>query len=1544
MRIGITADIQYSIFSAGHPNAAMAAMEAFQAGGHEVVFLHNGTTEAIWWDDVKALESRCPHTTVEQAGKLDLVVEIGFFLTPIQRSSLNTRCIWYCRKAAIFTDIESTVYGSRLGGRNLEGVSAIWLADLYNTQEDIKYLNTLYPNVPVIMLPWLWTPTIVEAHLKDTSGPVWPTLNQDFTKPWSLHITESNASNTSSCTLPLVILRHSHLKSPLPIAKLHVHNAEPYVESKYFKGNVLDHCSLKDLSVNLVGRQRIVDWANEYNSVILSHNRFVPLKMANLEAVWVGIPLVHNNTTLKELGHGLERLFYSENCVSQASDALQVAITKTDTIPYATNTEELSALRADILRRFSPEANSASWLEALSNSLGNQTVVVNMNPEPPIMKQYNIEKPREFNILFTDMWDQYNESYNTFILAMKNALPNLVVNGYSPKTLPPSVKPDLHIFGPFSSQWRSYHDGVAKVHFTGENTRPIQEAQLNIGFNHVDSNDASYLRIPLWMFSIDWFSANLAQIRNPLPIPIDSCVKAITRERTKFCAFIVTNPSNQLRNQMFHALNAYKPVDSAGRLFNNVGDAIFAGLGGGGGELKKHEFLKDYKFCIVFENSSSEGYATEKLLHAKAAGCVPIYWGDPSITKDFDPTGFIDVTGCKSVEEMVQMVKEVDESPAKWEQMAKVPALSTEKVDTVRSTFSQMVKRFLQISGNQDLVSDVPTHIGASYTPVKIPLLVTAATECFTASLLDWLNNVKKHKTTLPDLSARVYIGSDISENTLKVMKQQYIDFVEFVRFPKETPADFPDFWNPEHYAWKLWMYNHLASDPSLLGRLVFYMDCGTILVRWPNEWLEYSRRAELSLLEITETNRNWCNPSCFSILEVTEKEKDSRQLLGGIALFKSGSSNAIDFFREAYKVACIRDVIVGEKWAGFDPNENPYGHRHDQSIMSILACRHNVARYPFDNVCCYSSARTTYYTGKSIYIHRGEYKSHEPLLTGIDDAFVINLDRRQDRRAAFLEYHADLKGKVRRLMGIDGRRLSLTADLARLFKPNDFFWKKAVMGCALSHLKLWTMLVNEPEEIQSYLIMEDDCRLKSGWQEAWKAVYPKLPTNWDCIYLGGILPPNKDGFLRVLEDVAPGLSRIAPNSMLGQNPPSRTFHFCTYAYILSREGARKLLDTVNQRGGIWTSIDHVMCGGNSGFNIYVMTPLMAGASQDDDPVYINSDFNNFSRLDNFDSDLWNNDDRFTSEDIASNLEKSLGLNIEKTVTDLYNTQPVEVKPAASFVSLDICNLTNTSIYETPWLQELFGKIPFKIEQVSMDKPLTTYDNLILVIIRPKWSEQFQWITKIIESKKSFKILHMSDEFTQDPCFFYESPQVTGILRFYPREELLGDPKVLTIPLGYHWQNTAKQRPFNERKYIWSFSGTNWKNRSSELEPLMSIENKYVSFFPEWNHPEQLQMNDYMQLLSETKFIPCPRGNNVETFRFYESLECGCIPVFVELPEVLSDMDLPFIQTNTWEQVAELIRELEGDKDAMEAYRSSIQLWWNAYKRYLKDAVSKWLM
>ena len=118
---------------------------------------------------------------------------------------------------------------------------------------------------------------------------------------------------------------------------------------------------------------------------------------------------------------------------------------------------------------------------------------------------------------------------------------------------------------------------------------------LNLGFPHADFVDERYIRLPLWMLEIDWFGCDVEKIQNPKPLPLDICLKPMTstssEDRNRFCAFVVTNPCNPVRNNAFHWLNQYKKVDSAGRLFNTVGDEIFAGLGGGGGSSGGVGFL-----------------------------------------------------------------------------------------------------------------------------------------------------------------------------------------------------------------------------------------------------------------------------------------------------------------------------------------------------------------------------------------------------------------------------------------------------------------------------------------------------------------------------------------------------------------------------------------------------------------------------------------------------------------------------------------------------------------------------------------------------------------------------------------------------------------------------------------------------------------------------------------------------------------------------------------------------------------------------------------
>jgi hypothetical protein len=265
----------------------------------------------------------------------------------------------------------------------------------------------------------------------------------------------------------MVILRHAHLIKKMPLSRITFHNMDVLKENKFFNENVLKHSSLPDVSFNLIGRQRIIDWVHDPKSVIISHTRFMTLKTANLEAAWVGIPVVHNNEILRSMGLGLDTLYYSNNSVTEAAKALHTLIWETEKVSYACSLEKLSELRKRIIERFYPLAKAQEWAAAV-------TKLMNMPKKVATSAATNAATSaatNTFKVLFTDMWDGFNESHNMFTLALEAALKKKVkVEGHSIESLGTSVA-SLTIFGPFGEEWRSLPAEWPKVHFTGENTK-----------------------------------------------------------------------------------------------------------------------------------------------------------------------------------------------------------------------------------------------------------------------------------------------------------------------------------------------------------------------------------------------------------------------------------------------------------------------------------------------------------------------------------------------------------------------------------------------------------------------------------------------------------------------------------------------------------------------------------------------------------------------------------------------------------------------------------------------------------------------------------------------------------------------------------------------------------------------------------------------------------------------------------------------------------------------------------------------------------------
>jgi hypothetical protein len=127
------------------------------------------------------------------------------------------------------------------------------------------------------------------------------------------------------------------------------------------------------------------------------------------------------------------------------------------------------------------------------------------------------------------------------------------------------------------------------------------------------------------------------------------------------------------------------------------------------------------------------------------------------------------------------------------------------------------------------------------------------------------------------------------------------------------------------------------------------------------------------------------------------------------------------------------------------------------------------------------------------------------------------------------------------------------------------------------------------------------------------------------------------------------------------------------------------------------------------------------------------------------------------------------------------------------------------------------------------------------------------------------------------------------------------------------------------------------------MKPLLSVGPNYLKLFPQWKDANELKEEEYISLLLNSKCIPCPRGNNVETFRFYEALECGCIPIALDCPEVLNNGGMELLNLQSWSQAAGLMQHFQANPEQMEQYRRAVLLSWANFKKTLKAKVKAWL-
>ena len=247
---------------------------------------------------------------------------------------------------------------------------------------------------------------------------------------------------------------------------------------------------------------------------------------------------------------------------------------------------------------------------------------------------------KDVRVKFVDFWGGFDPKTFYLYKMMLSTEYNIILD---------DINPDIVLGSVFGRQMDNWSH-KKRILYTGENVKiDFNRCDYFMGFEF--SDDERVLRLPI--YQLHWGNSSELDRNNFLK------QKELKPNRNKFCAFIHSNASASKRNDFFWKLSQYKKVDSGGMAFNNIGYRVD----------NKVEWLKDYKFCLCFENYSEYGYLTEKLLEGMMGGCIPIYWGSESCKEEFNEGSFINWHHFGNDDDVINRIVELDNNSFKYNQV-----------------------------------------------------------------------------------------------------------------------------------------------------------------------------------------------------------------------------------------------------------------------------------------------------------------------------------------------------------------------------------------------------------------------------------------------------------------------------------------------------------------------------------------------------------------------------------------------------------------------------------------------------------------------------------------------------------------------------------------------------------------------------------------------------------------------------------------------------------------------------------------------------------
>lgn len=289
----------------------------------------------------------------------------------------------------------------------------------------------------------------------------------------------------------------------------------------------------------------------------------------------------------------------------------------------------------------------------------------------------------------------------------------------------------------------------------------------------------------------------------------------------------------------------------------------------------------------------------------------------------------------------------------------------------------------------------------------------------------------------------------------------------------------------------------------------------------------------------------------------------------------------------------------------------------------------------------------------------------------------------------------------------------------------------------------------------------------------------------------------------------------------------------------------------------------------------------------------------------------------------------------------------IQVDPISNGEKPSLRLVWMASVAEREWLEYLLAD--FQIEHIVLDRypiPLTDRTAYVVSTNTISLSElpsRLQGLRGGARSATGVGLIHLSDEWYGQDFDHYSSFDFVLKNHF---SKSLEKPGILQFPLGLPRIAPLPQPivPQSSRRYAWSFCGNRVASRFEMLAAFSDLAPGYV--LPQG---KRIPRHEFLDVLTQSKFVPCPMGNvMLETWRAYEALEAGCIPLLERRPtmdyyrNLLGEHPIPTF--SSWRDARRfVVRELAAPEE-LDRRQAALLQWWSgakeAWRRRVADFVS----